>query len=227
MLEHFIRDEHRTWDTGTHWEVVIDDCYRMVRRTFQESDVVIDVGANIGLFSGLALEKGAGRVIAVEASPTNFLRLEQNLCPYGERARVMNRAVWRSDTPKIILRLHEFPGDGNTGGINVLEDSGEMSVPTIGLDDLIGTNTVTFLKVDCEGSEFPVLYTAKKLDQVRELMIEVHPINHLVRPEFDVRPGQYNPQALAKYLTDLGFQCVVDPREGMGDGWAYVRGVRS
>lgn len=226
MLESFIRSEHKTWDTGTHFEVVIDDCYKMKGRQFCPTDIILDVGANIGLFSGLALELGAGLVISVEASPMNYRRLAQNLAPYGRRVELHNAAVWRSDWPTCKLHLNEDIPDGNTGGISVLPNVGATEVDTIGLDTLIGDRTMTFLKVDCEGSEFPILYTSKRLGQVKEITIEVHPIEHLIKPEGNVRPGQNNPASLTAYLQEQGFKVVNESRSGMGDGWAYLRCTR-
>lgn len=226
MLEHFVRPEHRDWDNGTWKEVVADDCYHIRDRNWGAKDVVIDVGANIGLFSGMALARGAGFVICVEPSPENYRRLTANLAPWGAKVQALNCAVWRSDQPQRKLRLTENMPDGNTGGINVLANVGEIEIPTVALDDLIGDRQITFLKVDCEGSEFPILYTSRRLRQVAEVMVEVHPVGHLIQPDADVRPGRNDPFSLAGYLSEQGFQVVNHPREGMPEGWAYLHGTR-
>lgn len=222
MLERFVREEHLAWDMGTHREVILDDCYRLADRTFGPDDVIIDIGANVGFFSGLVLEKGAGLVLAVEPSPDNYGALARNLYPYGTRKHTFNRAVWRSDIPATVLHLHEFPPDGNTGGVSVLEDNGEHAVLSLPLDDLIGDYVITYLKVDCEGSEYPILFTSRKLLQVKEIAIECHPIEHMIRPCDNVKPGCNTPQGLAEHLAHHGFTVAVEARHGMPDGWAYI-----
>lgn len=227
MLENFVRPEHAHWDLGTHKEVILEDCYRIADVPFLDSDTVMDVGANIGLFSGLALERGAGKVIAVEASPHNFSALVRNLNQWSiERVTVLNRAVWRSDQPSKLLHLNPLPADGNTGGVNVLENAGPDTVYTVGLDELIGDKTISFLKVDCEGSEYPILYTSKKLHQVKRLVIEVHPVDHLMQADANVRPGENTPEHLTVYLVGQGFEIHCQARTGMDAGWAYIWGHR-
>lgn len=226
MLEHFIRPEHARWDTGTHKEVILEDCYRLRGRRFSDSDLIIDIGANIGLFSGFALENGAGKVLAFEASPMNYKRLTENLKPYGTRVSVFNRAVWISGEPSLTLHIDESMPDGNTGGISVLPNTGSVTVQTVGLDGIIDHLKVRYLKVDCEGSEYPILYSSKKLDQIQEMMIEVHPVDHLMRPETNVRPGENTPEGLTTFLTHQGFNVTNTARAGMDRGWAYLHALR-
>ena len=226
MLESFVRSGHKQWDLGTHREVVLEDCYRLANRKFSPLDIILDVGANIGFFSGLALEIGAGLVIAAEPSPKNFDVLTKNLAPYTGRHSLHNRAVWRSDMQPIPLHLHEFPDDGNTGGISVLQNDGEVEVMTISLDDLIGTRHIRFLKVDCEGSEYPILYTTSRLGQVQEIAVETHPVDHLLLAKDNLHPTHNNPQDLARHLVTNGFKVQIAPRQGMSEGWAYVFGTK-
>ena len=226
MFEAFVRADHQHWDEGIRVEVTVEDCYRISTRDFAPDDIVLDVGANIGYFSALALERGAGLVIAAEASPMNAQALRHNLAVYGHRARVVDKAVWRSDMADTVLHLNEQTADNNPGGITVIGNCGPVEVPTASLDSIIGNQWITLMKMDCEGSEYPILYTAKKLRQVQELVIETHPIDHLITPDANVHPGQNTPEALAAWLAACGFKVTVTPREGLPSGWAYVSGVR-
>ena len=226
MLETFVREHHLAWDMGTMREVVIDDCYRLNGRQFTKDDMIIDIGANVGFFSGMVLENGAGLVLAVEPSPDNFAALSRNLYQYGTRVHCFNRAVWRSDVRPEVLHLHEFPPDGNTGGVSVLMNEGEHAVLSLPLDDLISDRVVTLMKIDCEGSEYPILYTSQRLLQVKEIIMECHPIDHLLRPCDNIHPGKNTPKDLAAHLAAHGFEVAVDARPGMPEGWAYVWATR-
>lgn len=234
MLENFIRPDHVEWDTATWNEVTVQDCYSISKRSFNAESVVIDVGANIGFFSGIVLNAGAGMVIAVEASVINFHGLTHNLYPFRDRCSLHNRAVWRSDDREPELRyLHEFPPDGNSGGVSILPNSGTTAVVTIGLDELISDHNVELLKMDCEGSEYTIVYTSKLLDQVREIIIETHPVDGSdaadirLRPCDETRSGWLNNHiGLEDYLGSIGFETTLTPRKGMIDGWAYLRGIR-
>lgn len=47
--------------------------------TFKPGQTLIDVGANVGMYSLLAAAKGAGRVVAVEPNPNSFAVLTRNI----------------------------------------------------------------------------------------------------------------------------------------------------
>jgi tRNA G37 N-methylase Trm5 len=63
------------------------DAYRTGRIGFASGDVVVDIGAHVGLFSILIAKSHPGvRVIAVEPDPVNF----RNLCENVARNNVSN-----------------------------------------------------------------------------------------------------------------------------------------
>ena len=62
----------------------------------REGDVVIDVGADLGTFTRIALQRGARLVIAVEPDPVNaacFLRAFAKEIADG-RVRLVEAAAW-------------------------------------------------------------------------------------------------------------------------------------
>ncbi|HWE37234.1 MAG TPA: FkbM family methyltransferase [Isosphaeraceae bacterium] len=146
---------------------------------FGADDVVLDVGTHIGSFCHAALARGAGRVHGFEADAENFRCAERNLAGFGDRVRLANVAAWRSDQGPTTLVFH--PGDAvNTGGGNVGWADVGREVPAVPFDDLVrratddGRRRVRFLKIDCEGSEFPILLTSKTLHLVDEIAGEFH-----------------------------------------------------
>jgi FkbM family methyltransferase len=158
--------------------VVTDNEYGLPER-FLPDDVVIDVGMHIGSFCHAAALRGAGRVYGFEADESNFRRAAEHLAPYGDRVRPAHNAVWRSDEPPTTLRLFRARDGENTGGGNVVWSEGDASVPALPFDDIVrhatrGGLRVRFLKIDCEGSEFPILFTSKSLHLIDEVAGEYH-----------------------------------------------------
>lgn len=159
--------------------------YRLPKE-FDAGDVILDVGVHIGSFCHAALVRGAGEVFGVEADAENFRCAERNLADFGDRVALRNVAAWRSDQGPTTLVFH--PGDEvNTGGGNVGWADAGRKVPAIPFDDLVrratggGRRRVRFLKIDCEGSEFPILLTSRTLHLIDEIAGEFHEF----RGEFD------------------------------------------
>jgi FkbM family methyltransferase len=132
---------------------------------------VIDVGANIGLYSILAAKRvgPSGSVWAFEPSNESAARLERNLALNRcNSVRVYRLAL--SDTPSTSLHLGSDPGFGdayryllpptsNKGG------STSEVVPVTTLDAWAAANGIArldFLKVDIEGGEYKMFLGARE-----------------------------------------------------------------
>lgn len=179
---------------------------------FRASDTVIDVGAHIGAFSLACLQRGAGRVWAYEVDVGNAALCRQHLAPYGERVAVMQFAVWRSDEAPALLHLSDCVREQallNTGSRDVFAESG-VPVQTMALDTILRlAGPVRLLKLDCEGSEFPILATSERLGQVQEIVGEVHEYGgpHDARTPPFALPGldAWTGAALGDLLAQRGF----------------------
>ncbi len=203
-----------TLDPNIYHEVVIANEYRLPS-TFDAEDIVIDVGAHIGSFATACLLRGAGHVVAFEPVPANYAVLHVNLARFGNRVQTQRAAVWRSDAQPSELPFHAS-GDGmNTGGGNVIGEADEhtLNVPSLGLDTLVqqvlqttGQERIRLLKLDCEGSEYPILLTATCLNQIEAIVGEYHHCGP-VSPEAQVgSQTMYDHQVLVNYLTNQGFK---------------------
>jgi FkbM family methyltransferase len=147
--------------------------------SFAPTDLILDVGAHIGSFSFACLRRGAGAVVAFEPDPGNYDMANLNLSRFGARARVVPAAVWRSDVPARKLSLLASDDHANTGGGGVI--GAEGTVDALPFDDVLAdildrarVNRVRLLKLDCEGSEYPILLTSRKLHLVDEIRGEYH-----------------------------------------------------
>jgi FkbM family methyltransferase len=136
-----------------------------LRRQLCPSDIVVDVGANIGYYTLLAAQLcPQGKVIAIEPSSINAVMLEKNLqLNPTECVTVIRKAAWRKSGERMALRVR----DPYNLGANSLLDEGpvESYVVTLSIDDLLEglrINRVDLVKIDVEGAEYDVLLGMRK-----------------------------------------------------------------
>lgn len=203
---------------------------------FSAGDVILDVGAHVGSFSTACLMRGAGRVVAFEPEPTNHALLAVNLARFGARADARCAAVWRSDAPPTTLHFNPSTDATNTGGGSMFAPASlGVSAATVSLDAVVaevlaatGQRRVRLLKLDCEGSEYPVLLTATCLDRVEALCGEYHQVNDVIPAAQVGGRVAYTRNDLAAHLRAQGFRVetvAADPAQesdghGLGLFWA-------
>jgi len=178
-----LKFRENTWDNDIFNCVYIHNEYNLPEK-LNENDVVIDIGAHIGSFTITCLDKGAGKVFAFEAFKDNFEVLSHNVLQFDPlKYKIFNKAVWRSDIESEKLYF-TTEGGKNTGGGNVIFNNHGFEVDTIRFDDFLNDlkvnhniNSIKLLKLDCEGSEFPILLTCKNIGMFKEIVGEFHEIN--------------------------------------------------
>jgi FkbM family methyltransferase len=138
-------------------------------------NIFIDIGANIGFYSMLAVnKKGYNAAIAFEPSPNSFERLQRNvkLSRADKKVNTFNKAIGDSnDTMNLVQNpIH-------TGGNTLTDESRNKStvaVQVTPLSDLLERKGVeyediSFIKIDVEGFEVNVLKGMKNvLNQLRQ-----------------------------------------------------------
>ena len=167
-------------DDEVVWHCVVEaNEYRLPER-FRPDDIVLDLGAHIGVFSHLALERGSRRVEAYEAEPGNAARARANLAPWGDAVAVHQSAVWRSDRGPETLHFTASNDPGSSGGGNVFFLDHGAPVSAVPFDSVVRDLTarhgrsIRFLKIDVEAAEFPILLTSSTLRLVDEIAGEFH-----------------------------------------------------
>ena len=186
-----------SWERQIFRECYIDNEYDI--QPLDNQDVVIDIGCHIGSFSRLVWDKGARNIISFEANPSLYERAKSAL----PNINVINKAVWRSDEPPQTLKFDDNIVDGNTGMGRVL-DGGTIEIESVSLDSILEQypSVVKLLKIDVEGSEYPILYTSKHLQIVETIVGEFHEY-----PTTKTINGySFNRKGLEKYFVDLGWQ---------------------
>ncbi len=133
----------------------------------QENDTVVDLGANVGVFTTVAALCGK-RVISVEAQ-SNFL-------PIIESNLKMNTCLEKAS---IIFGIIG-PGSGLLSKESNQQSAShwDKTPPIISMENIIKENKIKeidFLKIDIEGSEFDLFSkNTEWLSIVKKIVLEVH-----------------------------------------------------
>lgn len=119
-------------------------------------EVLVDAGAFNG-DSALAFIKAAGgfdRIYALEIDGNNYLKMVKNLEEYKEKIEFVNKGVYKCSTVLGTV--------GETVGVHI-EGNSDREVSVISIDELVGNERVTLIKMDIEGGELDALEGAKKV----------------------------------------------------------------
>jgi FkbM family methyltransferase len=143
----------------------------------EEDLVILDIGANIGLFSLYAQDR-AKIIYAIEPTPSHFEKLKeltkdyQNIC-------LLNYAVNDTDT-EIDFYIHDDNTTMNSS-VNKYEKKIKIKGMTIGsIIKEMGLTHVDFVKCDIEGSEIKAI-TNETISEVKDIVdcwfLEIHATN--------------------------------------------------
>lgn len=157
------------------------------------SKTIVDVGANIGLYTCIAADRAPsdGKVIAFEPVPANLRYLKRNLEENERTAQVVveEQAVGQGSGEIQIYLADGSIGTHSPSAMNVIGSTTSITVPEVSLDDYarqkLGGRSIDLLKVDVEGYEGAVLRGARKTLQQDKptLLIEFVP-EHLANCNF-------------------------------------------
>jgi FkbM family methyltransferase len=158
------------------------------RFTPKDGDVVVDVGAHIGLYTIMGSKRVGpnGKVIAIEADPSHFEMLNHNIklnsltnvMPFNYIAYSKEMEMVLAEYLRMLLGENEKP--------KPKEKTAAVHVNT--LDNLLhqnGISEVNWMKIDVEGAELDVLKGAQNIlsnSKDISILIEIHGISHLYKP---------------------------------------------
>jgi len=152
---------------ATYYEIVARRIYASLPGFAPKAgDTVVDVGANIGVFSlwAASLIGSAGRIVSVEPTPVAFDYLQQNLGRLDIPIEMVRSACGDESG---VLTLHYPPGRLSVASAEPRPDrTVSVDVPVERLSSIArdaGLDRVDFLKVDVEGLELEVLRGASDL----------------------------------------------------------------
>jgi FkbM family methyltransferase len=175
------RARPRTLDTAVLKDIFVRRVYARPGFAIQSGEVVIDIGAHIGLFAGYAATSAAGvRVLAFEPCPENFSLLTANLALNGlSNVHAVASAVAASAGSRDLHRSSNPAGHS----LHVAEaGQPSLQVPSVTLEGVMKAHElehVDLLKIDCEGAEFEILSSSvpEPLARVRRIVMEAHTLD--------------------------------------------------
>ncbi len=133
------------------------DIYGAGSEGVRPGDVVIDCGANIGLFTKKAIERGASLVVAVEPVPENLDCLKRNVQAEIAEKRVIvyPKGVWDRED---LLTINIDPENSAADSFIIMRTGGRESrkLPLTTIDTLVrelGLSRIDFIKMDIEAAE--------------------------------------------------------------------------
>lgn len=146
-----------------------------VLHLLREDDLFVDVGANIGSYTIMALSGEGVRVTSIEPIPETFAHLERNLALNGFGKRVNACCLGLSDH---VSSLRFTVGLGCVNHVVTKgEDVASVEVTVTTLDSLVGSDVPTLIKIDVEGHERAVLRGATRTLADRRLLAVIMEIN--------------------------------------------------
>ncbi|MFB6158461.1 MAG: FkbM family methyltransferase [Candidatus Nanohalobium sp.] len=160
-------------DRGILKEVYEEGEYKDI--DYSDYDVVMDVGAHIGVFS-LETAKKNTKVVSYEPDPQTYQILKKNINENNlENIEAKNKAI---STTKGEINL--YIGADSLTNSTTSETSKSISVNSLTLKDASNkfniSNQKTLLKLDCEGEEFNIISESPEslLENFDKIIIEYH-----------------------------------------------------
>ena len=199
-----LRVRRSTCDEKFVSNIIVNHEYTPTGFDIGEADVVIDIGANIGMFSLLAARYAAnGKVFAFEPNFENYRLLESNIELNQSTNVIAKRAAVSGENGQVKLYC------SSQGGFHsVLEDRMTDSeqfeiVDAVSLANIFEEHKIercNFLKLDCEGAEYEILYNLPReyFERIDKIVMEYHGDKN-----YDKRRAQSD--ALVCHLQQMGF----------------------
>jgi FkbM family methyltransferase len=143
--------------------------------------LIVDCGANIGVSSYYFLHRYPGaRLIAVEPDAQNCALCRQNLQPFGDRAIVVQAALWPE---RRTLRITDASRRRGSWSLRVEPAAAgvaqDQTVEGLTMPDILARagieSDIDLIKIDIEGAEAEVFRTPPSwLQSTHHLVIELH-----------------------------------------------------
>ena len=156
---------------------------------FKENDVLVDVGANVGMYSVWAAKTRGVRVFAFEPESQNFALLNRNIYLNDLGSLVTAYCLAIADSAGLsTLHLSDFHAGGSCHSLGEAVDfkhapmrpAYSQGCVAARLDDLVASGFISephHLKIDVDGFEPKVIAGARRIiegSRLRSMLIEVN-----------------------------------------------------
>jgi FkbM family methyltransferase len=200
-------------------EIWVDRCYAPEPFQLSPGDVVIDIGAHVGVFTlWAAAHYPNRRIISLEPSPKSFEILRQNVLRNRLKGVEVLQSACAGRAGTAVLHSRGAASMNTLYTRDVLHSSFRAldSVPVVTLDEIFERfqiKSTGLLKLDCEGAEYEILLNASDvtLRGIRCIALEYH-----------LGLNDQTPQQLAEFLTGKGFEVTILPPCSTEGGYMYA-----
>lgn len=160
-----------------YYEFFVYKCFDNL--DFDNLDCVVDIGANIGLFSKYIKQRGGKDIFMVEANPNLSNNIDSVMGDDREGCTLFNKPIF-SEKRKMKFN---YPFDNTTIGELLFSDNPKydtvIETETITISELfnnIGDRRISLFKSDIEGGEYDLFksITNDQIKQVDQFLIEFH-----------------------------------------------------
>jgi len=200
-------------------ETILDRAYEKAGVRLQPGWTVVDIGAAQGDFAVWAGRQiSPGRLIAVEPFPQSVDLLRENLGKNGVENVTVHQGAVASQNGTANLNL--VTGEAAQHSIaDVSHSTGQIEVSALSLAALLDSYSLDhcdFLKLDCEGAEYDILFQSddELLQKVDRICMEVHD-----------GMTAYSRLDMQKFLEGKGYSVKVTPN-AVHDFLAYLYSER-
>ena len=157
--------------------------------TFAKDDMLLDVGANVGMYTIWAAATRGARVYAFEPEAQNFALLNRNIALNGLAGRVRAYCAGLSDTSGLsVLHISDTRAGGSNHALGEALDFQHQPLQVAHvqgslactLDELVGAQALpvpNHIKIDVDGFEPKVIAGARRTlgdRRVRSLLVETN-----------------------------------------------------
>ncbi|MFH1916000.1 MAG: FkbM family methyltransferase [Nanoarchaeota archaeon] len=209
----FIRGD-RQGENQAFVDIFVHETYTRGDFALGAEMTIVDIGAQVGLFSLYAsVHATKARIFAFEPVKDNFLVLQKNVrLNRMKRIVPVMQAVSKSTGHAKIFIHPTHTAAHSMFQQRVVPEAKAMSIQTISLADAFvkhNIDVVDFLKIDCQGAEYDILFTAPDdtISKIKKIAMEYHDLDKL-----------RNGKVMQRFLKKKGFQ-VRSSEEGMLFAW--------
>ena len=165
---------------GTVW---LTEDYEMPGFSINKEDIVIDIGAHIGLFSLFASQYCKnGKIFSYEPIKENYNILKENI----EVNKIENIISFNSAVSKQTNKLKIFINSDDSAHSIFESEKNFIEVDSTTIKSIFDKNKIencNLLKFDCEGAEYQIIESIPKeyFFKIKKMIIEYHLANE--KPE--------------------------------------------
>jgi FkbM family methyltransferase len=181
-------------------EICVHDIYTPKGFELNEGDVVLDIGSHIGIFSIYASKKKA-KVYSFEPTKANYDRLTSNIEKNNlNNVSLFNLAVSDKKGQASFFVCNEKKFNARHSLYDPGKKSKKIIIQTTTLKEILKENKLSkidFLKLDCEGAEYDILFNCPKeiLSKIGKISMEFHDLDE-----------KRNGKKLKTFLEENGFK---------------------